>query len=43
MEGHSITYYQQYEGKTLFENLNGKLTFYLNEENEVYFLSANLS
>ena len=33
---HSITYYQQYEGKTLFENLNGKLTFYLNEENEVF-------
>lgn len=34
-EGHSITYYQQYDGKTLFENLNGKLTFYLNEDNEV--------
>ena len=34
-EGHSITYYQQYDGKTLFENLNGKLTFYLNDDNEV--------
>ncbi len=36
-EGHTITYYQQYDGKTLFENANGKLTFYLNDDNEVYF------
>ena len=34
-ESNTITYYQQYDGKTLFENLNGKLTFYLNEDDEV--------
>jgi len=34
-EGTTITYYQQFNGKTFFENLNGKLTFYLNEKSEV--------
>ncbi|PKG24292.1 two-component system regulatory protein YycI [Niallia nealsonii] len=31
----TITYYQQYNGKTFYQNLNGKLTFYLNEENKI--------
>jgi regulatory protein YycI of two-component signal transduction system YycFG len=31
----TITYYQQYEGKTMYHNLNAKLTFYINEQNEV--------
>lgn len=30
-----IIYYQNYEGKTLFENDNGKLIFNINEENEI--------
>jgi regulatory protein YycI of two-component signal transduction system YycFG len=34
-ESNTVTYYQQYDGKTLFENLNGKLIFYLNEDNKV--------
>ena len=34
-DGTTITYYQQVDRKILFENFNGELTFYLNEENEV--------
>ncbi|SEN43348.1 Two-component signal transduction system YycFG, regulatory protein YycI [Mesobacillus persicus] len=34
LEG-TITFYQLYEGKMLYNNLNGKLTFYLNDKNEV--------
>ncbi|RTR25568.1 hypothetical protein EKG37_22815 [Robertmurraya yapensis] len=31
----TITYYQQIEGKQLYKNLNGELTFYVNEEQEI--------
>lgn len=31
----TITYYQQYKGKTLYRNLKGELTFILNEENKI--------
>jgi regulatory protein YycI of two-component signal transduction system YycFG len=31
----TITFYQQYEGKMMYNNLNGKLTFYIDENNEV--------
>lgn len=34
-KGNTITYYQQYEEKIFFKNINGELTFYLNEENEI--------
>lgn len=34
LEG-TITFYQLYEGKMLYNNLNGRLIFYLNEKNEV--------
>ncbi|MCS0789032.1 two-component system regulatory protein YycI [Cytobacillus firmus] len=30
-----ITYYQEFEGKMFYMNLNGELTFYFNEENEI--------
>ncbi|MBX9971697.1 two-component system regulatory protein YycI [Cytobacillus firmus] len=30
-----ITYYQEFEGKMLYMNLNGELTFYLNDDNEI--------
>lgn len=31
----TITFYQVYDGKMMYHNLNGKLTFYINEKNEV--------
>lgn len=31
----TITYYQQIDNKTLYKNINGELTFYLNEHNEI--------
>lgn len=31
----TITYYQKYKNKTLYNNINGKLILYLNEKNEV--------
>jgi regulatory protein YycI of two-component signal transduction system YycFG len=31
----TITYYQQYNGKTLYHNLKGELTFLVNEENNI--------
>jgi regulatory protein YycI of two-component signal transduction system YycFG len=31
----TITYYQKYEGKMMYHNLNAKLTFFINEQNEV--------
>jgi regulatory protein YycI of two-component signal transduction system YycFG len=33
-DGNTITYYQKFEDKTLFQNSKGKLTFLLNEEND---------
>ncbi|MCS0670743.1 two-component system regulatory protein YycI [Cytobacillus firmus] len=30
-----ITYYQEYEGKMFYMNLNGELTFFLNDDNEI--------
>lgn len=35
-DGKMITYYQHFDGKTLFKNPNGKLIFYVNDDNEVY-------
>jgi regulatory protein YycI of two-component signal transduction system YycFG len=32
---HTITYYQKYKNKTLYNNINGKLVLYLNDKNEV--------
>ncbi|WP_071461043.1 two-component system regulatory protein YycI [Bacillus massilinigeriensis] len=32
----TIVYFQQYQGKTFYNNLNGKLTFHYNDQNEVY-------
>lgn len=32
----TIVYYQEYKDKTMYHNLNGKLTFHLNAQNEVY-------
>lgn len=34
-DGKMIIYAQYFEGKTLFENENGKLIFYINEHNEI--------
>ncbi|WP_338450406.1 two-component system regulatory protein YycI [Niallia oryzisoli] len=34
-DGTMIIYAQNYEGKTLFENVKGKLIFYINEDNEI--------
>lgn len=34
-EKRTITYYQQHKGKPFYENINGMLTFYLNEDNEI--------
>lgn len=31
----TITFYQLYEGKMMYNNLNGKLTFFIDENNEV--------
>ncbi|RBP86731.1 regulatory protein YycI of two-component signal transduction system YycFG [Cytobacillus firmus] len=31
----TITYYQEFEDKMFYMNLNGELTFYLNDENEI--------
>lgn len=31
----SITYYQQYENKILYKNINGMLTFYFNKDNQI--------
>ncbi|WP_445489220.1 two-component system regulatory protein YycI [Niallia sp. 03133] len=33
--GNTITFYQIYDGKILYQNVNGKLTFHLNEQNKV--------
>ena len=33
--GNTITYYQQFGGKTLYRNLKGALTFNVNEENKI--------
>jgi len=35
-DGSSIVYTQQYKEKNLFENHNAMLTFYINEQNEIY-------
>ena len=34
-ESKKITYAQQFKDKMIFENVNGQLTFYLNDKNEV--------
>lgn len=34
-EDNKITYYQQYDGKFFYKNLNGELTFFLNDEDEI--------
>ncbi|KAF0823503.1 two-component system regulatory protein YycI [Cytobacillus firmus] len=34
-DSNKITYYQEFEDKMLYMNLNGELTFYLNDENEI--------
>jgi regulatory protein YycI of two-component signal transduction system YycFG len=34
-EQRTITYYQQYQNKTLYNNINGKLVLYLNDKNEI--------
>ncbi|WP_121610442.1 two-component system regulatory protein YycI [Mesobacillus foraminis] len=34
-EENTITYFQQYKGKPIYHNLNGKLTFFINDQNEV--------
>jgi len=31
----TITFYQHYQGKMLYKNINGELTFYLNNNNEI--------
>lgn len=31
----TITYYQQYNGKTLYKNINGELVLYYNDKNEI--------
>ena len=33
--GNTLTYYQQFEDKMFYMNINGALTFYLNDENEI--------
>jgi regulatory protein YycI of two-component signal transduction system YycFG len=35
-DGKMITYYQHFDGKTLFKNTNGKLVFHINDDNEIY-------
>ncbi|KON85955.1 hypothetical protein AF332_03445 [Sporosarcina globispora] len=34
-DSNKITYYQQFEDKMFYMNLNGELTFFLNDENEI--------
>jgi regulatory protein YycI of two-component signal transduction system YycFG len=41
-EDHTITFYQQYQDKTFYKNLNGELTFFINEEREVVSYSQTL-
>lgn len=33
--GNTITYFQEYDGKMFYKNINAELTFYLNRENEI--------
>lgn len=40
-DGKIITYYQHFDGKTLFGNINGKLVFYVNSDNEIYSYSQS--
>jgi len=30
-----VTYFQTYQGKRIFQNINGQITFYLNDKNEI--------
>lgn len=34
-EAKTITYFQQYKGKTIYHNLGGKLTFFINDDDEI--------
>nr|WP_295974967.1 two-component system regulatory protein YycI [uncultured Bacillus sp.] len=34
-ESRTITYYQQYKGKSFYQNINGELKFKFNEDNEI--------
>ncbi|MCQ6276671.1 two-component system regulatory protein YycI [Bacillus sp. V3B] len=36
MDGRTITYYQHFDGKTSFGNINGRLVFDINDDNEIY-------
>lgn len=38
----TITYYQQVGDKVLYQNLNGELTFYLNDDNEIIYYRQTL-
>lgn len=38
----TITYYQKVNDKVLFNNMNGELTFYLNEDNEIVYYRQTL-
>ncbi|WP_147536016.1 two-component system regulatory protein YycI [Bacillus marasmi] len=41
-EEQTITFYQQFKNKTIYNNINGKLTLYVNERNEIYSFSQTL-
>jgi regulatory protein YycI of two-component signal transduction system YycFG len=41
-EDKTITFYQQFKNKTIYNNINGKLTIHLNEENEIISYTQTL-
>jgi regulatory protein YycI of two-component signal transduction system YycFG len=41
VDGKKITYYQHFDGKTLFGNRDGELVFHINEDNEIYSYSQS--
>jgi regulatory protein YycI of two-component signal transduction system YycFG len=41
-EGHIFTFYQQFEGKTFYKNMSGKLTLYINDDNEIFSFTQTM-
>lgn len=41
-ENQTITFYQHFKNKTIYNNINGKLTLYVNEKNEIYSFTQTL-
>lgn len=41
-EDHTITFFQQFKNKTIYNNINGKLTLHVNDKNEIYSFTQTL-